>query len=94
MRAWKSTNGCEAWKPPKRLSKAVLPGLGAELAAAHAEEKDCRPRVVESAGDGACSKGWRGGGDRSYGVGSAKDMNIGLLAMVLYGLRPFGWPNP
>ena len=31
---------------------------------------------------------------RSYGVGSAMVIYIGLLAMVLYGLMPFGCPRP
>ena len=35
-------------------------------------------------GDDIC--GCIGDGDMSYGIGSAKDMYMGLLAMVLYGV--------
>jgi hypothetical protein len=90
-RAEKSTVGCGPWNPLNKLSKAVLlAGLGADDGEFHAE-KDCM-LGVSAAGD--CRRGCIGGGDKSYGIGSAKDMNIGLLAIVLYGLMPFGWPNP
>ena len=105
--AEKSTGDCAPVYPaPKRWSiESTLPLF---VAVAEGGELDFQSNGVirsawsigeaadsldDGAGDCICMMGCIGGGVRSYGVGSANDMNIGLLAMVLYGLT-LDWPRP
>lgn len=91
--AEKSTGDWAPLKPPNSWSSESIPDVGGLFV----DELGFQSNVVigecdasfDDGGDGA--NGCIGDGAKSYGDGSAKDMYIGLLAIVLYGLMPFGW---
>jgi hypothetical protein len=94
-KAEKSTGDCAPVNPLNMWSSDSMPDVGGLLA----EDPAVQSYVVacgvgcELDEDGVCII-CIGDCAKSYGDGSANDMYIGLLAMVLYGLV-FGWPaNP
>ena len=93
-RAEKSTGDCALLlNPPKSWSSDSRPDVGGlfvvVVEALH--PNDVIGVGCESLEGGEGASVCIVGDDRSYGDGSANDMNIGLLAIVLYGLTPLGW---